>query len=542
MKKWLTYILYLNISFFAFADYFLTNGEVTFYYDSEEQAVSYLRGDALYPLDISRIRFYWIDEEERVYDLQNCVENIEQEGENILRLSYVLPEGRWKITFLPSFQKKHQLFCFFEGSLRRKGHFVVEISPQQENHYLRLQGSEGEKDLEYRNFLLSSNRKDFSIFLSKNSSLRDFHLEEILTSAKKFREDRLYYVFDKMKEGEERGILRFDFYQKETQAWKSFEEVQWEEKAAVLSSEQKYRTMRSSEILAKNLELLDLLSSRVYIPSSISYAKAKMSYLEKQQLLLLRALYDVVENHQRILEDVNLRKKELDSVYYFYYAFLYAEKTRRRIDQNLVEKRLSPQILSMYDEMTEDGRLIAVEDSLEAYASYYRLLSLLEKRMEFAQEREFIQERKEKLYSYIRKSFIKQGAFRDRSFLEKSNVKNIEYVFLLPSSMQRTEVKNWYDKNYDKTLGVFHYGKENSLDMLHNLKMVSVLYEVGMLQEAEQLLKHLESYIEKSQNFVLESYPLHYQWKKQELELSAQAMYYYLLANWNREQYHGNER
>lgn len=378
--------------------------------------------------------------------------------------------------------------------------------------------------------------------MSKNSSLRDFHLEEILTSAKKFREDRLYYVFDKMKEGEERGILRFDFYQKETQVWKSFEEVQWEEKAAVLSSEQKYQTMRSSEILAKNLELLDLLSSRVYIPSSISYAKAKISYLEKQQLLLLRALYDVVENHQRILEDVNLRKKELDSVYYFYYAFLYAEKTRRRIDQNLVDKRLSPQILSMYDEMTEDGRLIAVEDSLEAYASYYRLLSLLEKRVEFVQEREFIQERKEKLYSYIQKSFIKQGTFRDRSFLEKSNVKNIEYVFLLPSSMQRTEVKKWYDANYDKTSGVFHYGKEHSLDMIHNLKMVSVLYEVGMFPEAGQLLKHLESYIEKSQNFVLESYPLHYQWKKQELELSAQAMYYYLLANWNREQYHGNER
>src|SRR3712207_1698375 len=101
MKKWLAYILYLNISFFAFADYLLTNGEVTFYYDTKEQAVSYLRGDALYPLDISRIRFYWIDEKERVYDLQNYVENIEKEGENILKISYVLPEVRWKITFLP---------------------------------------------------------------------------------------------------------------------------------------------------------------------------------------------------------------------------------------------------------------------------------------------------------------------------------------------------------------------------------------------------------------------------------------------------------
>lgn len=97
--------------FFAFADYF-NEWRSHFYYDSEEQAVSYLRGDALYPLDISRIRFYWIDEEERVYDLQNCVENIEQEGENILRLSYVLPEGRWKITFLPSFQKNSNFSVF----------------------------------------------------------------------------------------------------------------------------------------------------------------------------------------------------------------------------------------------------------------------------------------------------------------------------------------------------------------------------------------------------------------------------------------------
>ncbi|HEY4532602.1 MAG TPA: hypothetical protein VIG61_00435 [Fusobacterium sp.] len=542
MKKWLAYILYLNISFFAFADYLLTNGEVTFYYDTKEQAVSYLRGDALYPLDISRIRFYWIDEKERVYDLQNYVENIEKEGENILKISYVLPEVRWKITFLPSFQKRHELFSFFEGSLQKKGHFVIEISPQRENRYLRLQGRESEKNLEYENFLLSSNRKDFSVFLSKNSSLQDFHLQEILTSAKKFREDRLYYVFDKMEEGEEQGILRFDFYRKETQDWKNFEEVQFEEKAAALSSEKKYQTMCFSKILAKNLELLDVLSSRIHIPSSISYAKSKMSYLEKQQLLLLRALYGMAENHQRILEDVNLRKKELDSVYYFYYALLYAEKTRQWIDQKLVEKRLSPQILSIYDEMTEDGRLIAVEDSLEAYASYYRLLSLLEKRIEFAEELEFIRERKEKLYSYIQKSFIKQGTFQDRSFLEKSNVKNIEYVFLLPSFMQRTEVKKWYDTNYDKTLGVFHYEKENSLDMLHNLKMVSILYEVGMLQEAKGLLKHLESYIEKSQNFVLESYPLSRSSEKQELEISARAIYYYLLANWKREQYHGDER
>jgi len=542
MKKWLTWMIYFSISFFSWADYFLTNGEVTFYYDTKEQAISYLRGDALYPLDISRIRFYWIDEAGKLYDLQQYVKKVEKKGENILKISYKIPEVEWNITLIPSFQKKHLLFSFLEGNIQRRGYLLVEISPQQENQYLYLKHLEETKELEYKNFLLQSNRNDFSVVLSETSSLRDFDLQKILISAKKFRANRLYYVFDKMELGKEQGILQFNFYQKETQTWKSFDEMKQEEENAVLSSEEKYQNMISSSgILAKNLELLDLLSSRVYIPSSISYAKAKMSYLEKQQLLLLRALYGMVENHQRILEDVNLRKKELDSVYYFYYSLLYAEKTKQKIDQNLVNKRLSPQILSMYDEMAEDGRLIAVEDSLEAYASYYYLLSLLEERVEFLSEKNFIQERKQKLYSYIQSSFMKQGAFKDRSFLEHTNVKNIEYVFLLPESMRRQEVEKWYSRNYDKKLGIFHY-KEDSLDMLHNLKMVSVLYEVGMSQEAEHLLKQLETYIEKSQNFVLESYSLSQASKKQELEISARAMYYYLLANWKREQHYGNER
>ncbi len=540
MKKWLAWIFYMSISCFSFADYFLSNGEVTFYFDDQEKEVSYLRGDALYPLDISRIRFYWIDEKENVYDFQASVKKVEKEGENILAVSYVLDHSEWKITFIPSFQKKNQLFAFLEGNIQQKGYLVMEISPQQENRYIRTEKEE--QNLEYENFMISSNRKDLSLYLSKDSSLSEFQLERVLKASKKFREDRLYYIFNKMQEGKQQVAFTFHFYQKEKEEWKTFEELFLEEKAAALFFQQSYEKMRSSKILSKNLEYLDLLSSRVYIPNFLSYAKARMSYLEKQQLLFIRALYHMTENHQRILEDVNLRKKELDSVHYFYYALLYAEKTQQRIDQNLVNKRLLPQILSIYDEMTEDGRLIAVEDSLEAYASYYRLLNLLEKRVEFSSELEFIQERKEKLYSYIQKAFLYHGAFKDRSFEESVNVKNIEYIFLLPKSIQQTTLKQWYEKNYDRKLGVIHYSKEKDLDMVHNLKMVSILYEMGMSYEADQLLENLEKYMKRSQNYVLEEYSLVDKVEKQEIEISARALYYYLLANWNREQYHGNER
>ena len=540
MKKWLAWIFYMSISCFSFADYFLSNGEVTFYFDDQEKEVSYLRGDALYPLDISRIRFYWIDEKENVYDFQASVKKVEKEGENILAVSYVLDHSEWKITFIPSFQKKNQLFAFLEGNIQQKGYLVMEISPQQENRYIRTEKEE--QNLEYENFMISSNRKDLSLYLSKDSSLSEFQLERVLKASKKFREDRLYYIFNKMQEGKQQVAFTFHFYQKEKEEWKTFEELFLEEKAAALFFQQSYEKMRSSKILSKNLEYLDLLSSRVYIPNFLSYAKARMSYLEKQQLLFIRALYHMTENHQRILEDVNLRKKELDSVHYFYYALLYAEKTQQRIDQNLVNKRLLPQILSIYDEMTEDGRLIAVEDSLEAYASYYRLLNLLEKRVEFSSDLEFIQERKEKLYSYIQKAFLYHGAFKDRSFEESVNVKNIEYIFLLPKSIQQTTLKQWYEKNYDRKLGVIHYSKEKDLDMVHNLKMVSILYEMGMSYEADQLLENLEKYMKRSQNYVLEEYSLVDKVEKQEIEISARALYYYLLANWNREQYHGNER
>lgn len=540
MKKWLAWIFYISISCFSFADYFLSNGEVTFYFDNQEKEVSYLRGDALYPLDISRIRFYWIDEKENVYDFQASVKKVEKEGENILAVSYVLDHSEWKITFIPSFQKKNQLFAFLEGNIQQKGYLVMEISPQQENRYIRTEKEE--QNLEYENFMISSNRKDFSLYLSKDSSLSEFQLERVLKASKKFREDRLYYIFDKMQEGKQQVAFTFHFYQKEKEEWKTFEELFLEEKAAALFFQQSYEKMRSSKILSKNLEYLDLLSSRVYIPNFLSYAKARMSYLEKQQLLFIRALYHMTENHQRILEDVNLRKKEIDSVHYFYYALLYAEKTQQRIDQNLVNKRLLPQILSIYDEMTEDGRLIAVEDSLEAYASYYRLLSLLEKRIEFSSELEFIQERKQKLYSYIQKAFVQKRAFKDRSFQQTVNIKNIEYLFLLPNFMQKSTLKQWYEKNYDKNLGVIHYFGEKNVDTIHNLKMVSILYEMGMQDEAEQLLRNLEQYMRRSQNYVLEEYSLVDKAEKQEIEISARALYYYLLANWNREQYHGNER
>lgn len=540
MKKWLAWIFYISISCFSFADYFLSNGEVTFYFDDQEKEVSYLRGDALYPLDISRIRFYWIDEKENVYDFQASVKKVEKEGENILAVSYVLDHSEWKITFIPSFQKKNQLFAFLEGNIQQKGYLVMEISPQQENRYIRTEKEE--QNLEYENFMISSNRKDFSLYLSKDSSLSEFQLERVLKASKKFREDRLYYIFDKMQEGKQQVAFTFHFYQKEKEEWKTFEELFLEEKAAALFFQQSYEKMRSSKILSKNLEYLDLLSSRVYIPNFLSYAKARMSYLEKQQLLFIRALYHMTENHQRILEDVNLRKKEIDSVHYFYYALLYAEKTQQRIDQNLVNKRLLPQILSIYDEMTEDGRLIAVEDSLEAYASYYRLLSLLEKRVEFSSELEFIQERKQKLYSYIQKAFVQKRAFKDRSFQQTVNIKNIEYLFLLPNFMQKSTLKQWYEKNYDKNLGVIHYFGEKNVDTIHNLKMVSILYEMGMQDEAEQLLRNLEQYMRRSQNYVLEEYSLVDKAEKQEIEISARALYYYLLANWNREQYHGNER
>lgn len=540
MKKWLAWIFYMSISCFSFADYFLSNGEVTFYFDDQEKEVSYLRGDALYPLDISRIRFYWIDEKENVYDFQASVKKVEKEGENILAVSYALDHSEWKITFIPSFQKKNQLFAFLEGNIQQKGYLVMEISPQQENRYIRTEKEE--QNLEYENFMISSNRKDLSLYLSKDSSLSEFQLERVLKASKKFREDRLYYIFDKMQEGKQQVAFTFYFYQKEKEEWKTFEELFLEEKAAALFFQQNYEKMRSSKILSKNLEYLDLLSSRVYIPNFLSYAKARMSYLEKQQLLFIRALYHMTENHQRILEDVNLRKKEIDSVHYFYYALLYAEKTQQRIDQNLVNKRLLPQILSIYDEMTEDGRLIAVEDSLEAYASYYRLLSLLEKRIEFSSELEFIQERKQKLYSYIQKAFVQKRAFKDRSFQQTVNIKNIEYLFLLPNFMQKSTLKQWYEKNYDKNLGVIHYFGEKNVDTIHNLKMVSILYEMGMSYEADQLLENLEKYMKGSQNYVLEEYSLVDKAEKQEIEISARALYYYLLANWNREQYHGNER
>lgn len=535
-KKWIFSSLYFLLFLTAYANELLSNGEVSFYYQKDERAVAYLRGDALWPIDISRLRFYWIREEEEPVDLQEKVIKDEKKGQNILELVYQDQDLAGKISFVPSFRSKNQLYLFFDFDVKKKGYFVVELAPEKDSGYLQKE----ERGLRYGNFFVTSNRGDFDILIARNSSLKDFKFETLLNRLKKYSGDRLYYLFRNFDTGKQQAMMRIDFYNKGQENWKSYEETWKEEVGDISSKEQEYTLRSSSPIVQKNIEILDLLTSRVYIPKEISYAKSKQSYLEKQQLLLVRALYGLPENENRILEDVNLRKKEMESVIYLYYAFLYAQMTGRRVDQNLVDSRLALQLLSIYDEMTADGLLIAAEDSIESYALYDKLISLMESRVEFYSEREYITDRKKRLEEYIRNNFVEGNNLKDRTFSSKKNVKNIEYVLLLPNSQRKKELERWYRKYYDKKRGVILYPRETSLDMVHNLKMVSLLYQFGMVSEADSLLKNLEKYMKKSQNYVLESYSLSGQ--NDDLEISAKAIYYYLMANLDRERNHGNER
>lgn len=535
-KKWLFTSLYFLLFLTAYANELLSNGEVSFYYQKDEKTVAYLRGDALWPVDISRLRFYWIREEGEPVDLQEKVIKAEKKGQNILELAYHDQDVAGKISFVPSFRSKNQLYLFFNLDVKKKGYFVVEFAPQKDSGYLQKE----ERGLQYGNFFVTSNREDFDILVARDSSLADFKFETLLNRLKKYRGDRLYYLFRNFDIGKQEAMIRIDFYNKGREDWKSYEETWQEEVGEILSKEHQYALRSSSPIVQKNIEVLDLLTSRVFIPEEISYAKSKQSYLEKQQLLLMRALYGLPENENRILEDINLKKKEIESVTYLYYAFLYAQMTGRRVDQNLVDSRLGLQLLSIYDEMAEDGLLISAEDSIESYVLYDKLISLMESRAEFYSERDYIIDRKKRLEMYIKNNFVEGNNLKDRSFSDKRNAKNIEYVFLFPKGQRKKELQAWYQKYHNKKLGIILYPGETSLDMIHNLKMASLLYQFGMISEADSLLEDLEEYMKRSQNYVLESYPLSR--PNGDLEISAKAIYYYLMANLDRERNHGNER
>lgn len=511
-----------------------TNGAISFYYQEEERGIAYLRGDALYPVDISRLRFYWITEDERIIDLQGKLLKKETKGQNILELAYKAEEVEGKITFVPSFRSENQLYLFLDWNVKQRGSLFLEFIPQHENEYLQKE----EDSLEYPDFTISSNQKDFEILISRNSSLEDLKLQTLLARQKKYRGDQVYYLFRNLNPGQEKRIVRIDFYHSPKEPWKSYEETWEEEIGRALLQEEKNQA--KSVLLQKNKNYLDLLSARVNIPDRISYGKSRQSYIRKQQMLLMRSLYGLEENKNRILEEINIKKKEIESVNYFYYAFLYAKKTGQSIDQRLIDERLSPQILSIFDGMTEEGRLVTAEDSLACYAMYEQLLGLMATMGEFAEEREFIWESKKKLDTYIKNTFLVSGEWKDRSFSLQGNPKNIEYLFLYPKEQQKQKLMAWFQKYYQKQLGIILYPGEKSLDMCHNLKMVTELYQGGMGKEADTLFENLEKYIKRSQNFVLEQYSL--TGNVEDLEISSEAIYYYLKANLEREQYHGNER
>ena len=140
----------------------------------------------------------------------------------------------------------------------------------------------------------------------------------------------------------------------------------------------------------------------------------------------------------------------------------------------------------------------------------------------------------------------KLSFLRQRGLNFKSGIVYEDLLFNFQCMIQGARVYVLNELLYNYYIGrndsIINTIKEKDLDMVHNLKMVSILYEMGMSYEADQLLENLEKYMRRSQNYVLEEYSLVDKAEKQEIEISARALYYYLLANWNREQYHGNER
>lgn len=537
MKKACLYlVIFLSYSCFALANFLMSNGNLSFYYLAKEKELAYLRGDASYPLDISRIRFYWIDREERVYELKHFEKEVKKISENILEQSFVWNDKSLQARFIASLEED-SFFLLLRGRQKEEdgGHLVVEFSPQQENRYLYLRDG----ILKYQNFRIQTSPSQALILLGKHGELSNFHFQELLAHAKKYRENRLYYVIPVNHQDWE-WDWKLSFYERETATFPKAG-IWEEEEEKAKGREQEIARRRESRILRKNLWFLEQLSRNIEIPKRISYARAKMSYEQKQQLLLLRALYRLEETFQgqRILEDINLRKREKEAAYYFYYAFEYAKRLGMDFDADLVEQRLLPQVLSLYDEMAEDGRLIIADDSLESYALYYSLLEQIETRKEFAKEKEFIQERKEKLFSYIQHAFWRGNALQERAFSDQNTKKNIQYLFLYPKEEQKKRLYAWYQNYVNPKSKCIDYG-EKKIDTIHSLKMISLLYQYGFGQEADLLWTGLEQLIAKNQDYILRQYSLFE--TEENLELSSEAIFYYLKANLDREQYYGNER
>lgn len=539
MKKFI--LLYFIIYVFSYANYLITNSEIVLFYSENNKSIEYIRGDIFNNTSISSLDFKLILDNKKILSLNDKIKDVNIiKDTNILELTYEINGNEIKIIVVPSMNQKGKLYFLVDLSKfyieQKKVDFVIGVVPQYDNRFINIKNG----IVTYDNFSFRSENYEGNLYLARNSQIEDFTLEKIEKRTKKYGNDKIYFIINDIFK-EKNIIFDFNFYNNFSLV-KSSENLE-----SILEKEFNYwniekKNERIKGNLLNQMVNLELITSRAVIPNEISFNKSQENLDNKMKLYFTKSMVTTNFNSEKLFEDINLKKRDSESVLYYTLLYEYLNIKNLQLDKKLFERKVSLEVLSLLDYIELDNnQIINIRDNIRDYFWYFKLLDNIKDREEFKNEKDFILEKERILREYVNKNYVLSSGLKTRVTDNQSFYKNIKYIDFMPKSYQLKLLDEAYRKYYDKNYNLLIPIKDGKkIDLEYNLNYIIKLYQNKKYKLANSLFETVENEIKKNNNYLLPKIDLN---KNTMVGIYGEMLYLYFKAfNYREKYYNGNNK
>ena len=343
------------------------------------------------------------------------------------------------------------------------------------------------------------------------------------SSTQKYQFDNLYYIIENVGKGQRvnSAIIFGEPQNKKLQ----LSSILSKEK----SIEDQYYSGKSERfIFESSFVSLKFFTENARVPDEISLNTSQEKFRTRSKLLYASAIYGDNENGKRLVEDINIRKDNIENVELFIHILKYISSRKYFVDENIINTYLVPQVLALCDSVTENGSVINGRDYSQDYYLYFKLFDMASMEPEFSDEREYVIRKRELVRNYLLKNYFVSSAneFKDRMSSNGSSYKNIEYFDVFSKEEVVRTLKNDYNKYYDKNTGLLRKPSEDYIDMDYNLKFLLKLYENNLYNEGSVLAQNINQKIVDNNYRII---PKIYLNKENSVGVYGELLYLYLM-------------
>jgi hypothetical protein len=533
MKKIL--LLYILMSVFLYGEFLSTNGEVSFFYDTEMQRLHSIKGNVFDSPSISQIDI-GIMFGKNIYLLKDHVSGVELiEGTSILSIKSRIEGVNVNTYIFPSSDEKKKLYIIneFLNPMETKDIQVLyRLIPYRDTGILGYLPHKSYYT--YDGVRFKSLNNGSGLYISNDEYLDVFKFRQVKDKDVKYQEDKLFFV-TKIVDKKEKSydIVALDFSKNEwpnkvvfsaeslKEEYQSWGEWNWDFK-------------RYSKDIEVQLSHLKMLTDVEKIPAFVYYGKSTESISTNLNLATILSIYGKSKESREVLQDYKFKRKNSpEDVAVLLSLFKSWEFSTDPFDNSKFLMKVYPVIMRTLSGIDSDGKF---DGGSEEIGLYYNLIALMEELLENSLDiknlpRELILEKLGKVKNYVDINFITPDGIKDTPKSTEVNPRNIKFIDIYPESSKSIFVEEEFEKYYNKRLGYLVLEGEPFMDLEYNLNFAQVLYNNSFETEGERLYRRIREVVVKNKNYLA---PEMYTREKNEAGIYGNLIYLYLLTNYYR--------